>query len=110
MMKFGQSLPTCKYKQYTYTTLLAAYPSSTNVATSSMALKLSWSRILVAEVSDIARGLVIATLSVKLLPNTRAFDWPQVLDTTAPEDIDHHKLVLVPDSNLYNMIWKILIN
>jgi len=55
-------------------------------------------------VNDIVSGLVTATLSVKLLPNTKAFDWPHVVATIPPGDTDHHKLVIAPDSNLYHSV------
>ena len=43
-----------------------------------------------------ASGLVVATLSIRLALNSRAFDSPHERDTI-PLDIDHHKSVLIPD-------------
>lgn len=52
------------------------------------------------EAAGMASGLVVATRSTWSTSNTRAFDWPQESDTTAPSDIDHHKLALLPNSKL----------
>ena len=49
---------------------------------------------------DIVRGLVTATLSINLAPNTREFSEPQEADTVPPGDSDHHKLPVLPVSKL----------
>ena len=76
------------------------YPSENNLVLSPATSNPSFRTTGAVAEACMASGLVVATLSTRSASNTRAFDSPQERDTTAPLDIDHHRLVLVPDSNL----------
>jgi len=76
------------------------YPSVTNLVTSSVTSNPSRSTTGIVGSSCIARGLVTATLFIKPVPNTKAFEEPQELVTTPPGDIDHHRLPVLPVSKL----------
>ena len=75
------------------------YPSSVSLVELS-SLNPSYNETGIVGVEGITRGFVVAILSDRLAPNTNAFDPPQEWDIVAPVDIDHHRLVWFPDSNL----------
>ena len=79
---------------------ILTYPSVTNLVASLVTSNPSRSTTGVVGVVGITRGLVTATLSIKPVPNTKAFDEPQELDTPPPGDSDHHKLPVLPVSKL----------
>jgi len=82
-----------------------SYPSLTNLLTSLVESNPSRSTTGVVVVAGITSGLVIAILSIKPAPNTKAFDEPQELDMAPPGDIDHHKSPMLADSNLHGKYY-----